>query len=57
MDAHGFMNNTMSFNLPILIGTYPIMPRVIEPPVYPMAPPDYIAPPQPTAPPMEICKR
>uniref|UniRef100_A0A914ELG0 Arrestin C-terminal-like domain-containing protein n=1 Tax=Acrobeloides nanus TaxID=290746 RepID=A0A914ELG0_9BILA len=54
VDAHGFMNNTMSFDFPILIGTYPIVPRAIEPPAYPMAPPDYVAPPQPTAPPMEI---
>uniref|UniRef100_A0A914DQK0 Arrestin C-terminal-like domain-containing protein n=1 Tax=Acrobeloides nanus TaxID=290746 RepID=A0A914DQK0_9BILA len=54
VDAHGFMNNTMSFNLPILIGTYPIIPRAIESPAYPMAPPDYVAPPQSTVPPEAI---
>uniref|UniRef100_A0A914C3F0 Arrestin C-terminal-like domain-containing protein n=1 Tax=Acrobeloides nanus TaxID=290746 RepID=A0A914C3F0_9BILA len=54
VDAHGFVNNSITFDFPILIGTYPIVKQHINPPAYPMPPSDYIAPPQPTAPPAEI---
>jgi hypothetical protein len=54
VDAHGFVNNSITFDFPILIGTYPIV-KHINPPAYPMPPSDYIAP-QSTAPPAEICK-
>ena len=57
MDAHGFVNNSITFDFPILIGTYPIVKQYITPPAYPMPPSGYIAPPQPTAPPAEICKK
>jgi hypothetical protein len=55
--AQGFVNNSVTFGFPILIGTYPINNQTINPLACPAAPSDCIESPHPTIPSAEICKK
>uniref|UniRef100_A0A914CBH3 Arrestin C-terminal-like domain-containing protein n=1 Tax=Acrobeloides nanus TaxID=290746 RepID=A0A914CBH3_9BILA len=54
IEAHGFLNNSLKIEIPILIGTYPLNNIPIDTLTDPSRAPDHLTPPQPTAPPMEM---